>query len=187
MSLDNGSSDAVDELEDNGSRRHYMGWAGEKLQYAEVNVRRRCDGCFHRINIDLRRLSSDLRDWLNVPDATIDHNAACAKKHPGTGTWLVKSPQFSRWLTEENSIMWLNGFAGSGKSVLCSTAIQFALRHRRSDPNVGIAFFYFTFNDESKQDVSAMLRALSEQSIRWNEAWKCTICPYMLEQNVLLC
>lgn len=105
-------------------------------------------------------ISSDLRDWLKAPDATIDHNAACAKKHPGTGTWLVKSPQFSRWLTEENSIMWLNGFAGSGKSVLCSTAIQFALRHRRSDPKVGIAFFYFTFNDESKQDVSAMLRAL---------------------------
>ena len=56
--------------------------------------------------------------------------------------------------------MWLNRFAGSGKLVLCSTAIQFALRHRRSDPKVGIAFFYFTFNDESKQDVSAMLRAL---------------------------
>ena len=106
------------------------------------------------------QMSSDLRDWLKAPDATIDHNAACTKKHPGTGTWLVKSPQFSRWLTEENSVMWLNGFAGSGKSVLCSTAIQFALRHRRSDPKVGIAFFYFTFNDESKQDVSAMARAL---------------------------
>lgn len=116
-----------------------------------------------KVLLDLVRtgqVSSDLRDWLKAPDATIDHNAACAKKHPGTGTWLVKSPQFSRWLTEENSIMWLNGFAGSGKSVLCSTAIQFALRHRRSDPKVGIAFFYFTFNDESKQDVSAMLRAL---------------------------
>ena len=116
-----------------------------------------------KVLLDLVRtsqISSNLRDWLNVPDVTIDHNAACTKKHPGTGTWLVKSPQFSRWLIEENSIMWLNGFAGSGKSVLCSTAIQFALRHRRSDPKVGIAFFYFTFNDKSKQDVSAMLRAL---------------------------
>ncbi len=116
-----------------------------------------------KVLLDLVRtgqISSNLRDWLKAPDATIDHNTACAKKHPGTGTWLVKSPQFSRWLTEENSIMWLNGFAGSGKSVLCSTAIQFALRHRRSNLSVGIAFFYFTFNDESKQDLSAMLRAL---------------------------
>ncbi|KAL9100680.1 MAG: hypothetical protein Q9163_003967 [Psora crenata] len=116
-----------------------------------------------KVLLDLVRtdqISSSLLDWLKAPDATKEHNEACEKKHPGTGTWLVKSSQFSRWLTEENSIMWLNGFAGSGKSVLCSTAILFALRHRRSDPNVGIAFFYFTFNDESKQDVSAMLRAL---------------------------
>src|SRR5205085_11269328 len=50
--------------------------------------------------------------------------------------------------------------SGCGKSVLCSTAIQYTFRHRRSDPDVGIAFFYFTFNDESKQDESAILRAL---------------------------
>ncbi len=75
--------------------------------------------------------------------------------------------------------MWLNGFAGSGKSVLCSTAIQFALRHRRSDPNVGIAFFYFTFNDESKQDVSAMLRALSRIYPYLNN-----IVSYYLDHNV---
>ena len=119
-----------------------------------------------KVLLDLVRssqISSSLRHWLNAPDATVDHNTACAKKHPGTGTWLFKDDQFSKWLIEENSITWLNGFAGSGKSVLCSTAIQLVLRHRGSDFNVGIAFFYFTFNDESKQDVSAMLRALLQQ------------------------
>ena len=106
------------------------------------------------------QISSDLRDWLKAPDATINHNAACAKKHPGTGMWLVRSPEFLKWLTVENSVLWMNGFAGSGKSILCSTAIQFALRRRGSDPSVGVAFFYFTFNDDSKQDESGMLRAL---------------------------
>lgn len=106
------------------------------------------------------QVSSDLRDWLKAPDTTIDHEAACRKKHPGTGTWLTKSARFSRWLTEENSILWLNGFAGSGKSVLCSTAIQSVLRHRRSDPSIGITFFYFEFNDKSKQNDTDMLRAL---------------------------
>ncbi|KAM0799534.1 ankyrin repeat-containing domain protein [Usnea florida] len=42
------------------------------------------------------------------------HNALCVKRYPGTGMWLVKSSQFARWLVEENSVMWLNGFAGSG-------------------------------------------------------------------------
>ncbi len=110
--------------------------------------------------VKTNQISSSLCGWLKAPDATIDHNAACLKKHPGTGLWLIEDPRFSRWLIEENSILWLNGFAGSGKSVLCSTVIQFVLRHRRSDPRIGIAFFYFTFNDESKRDESGMLRAL---------------------------
>jgi hypothetical protein len=74
--------------------------------------------------------------------------------------WFVKSPIFTTWLIQDNSFLWLSRFAGGGKSVLCSTAIQYTFRHKRSDQGVGIAFFYFTFNDESKQDESAMLRAL---------------------------
>ena len=110
--------------------------------------------------VKTNQISSNICHWLKAPDATIDHNAACLKKHPGTGLWLIEDSRFANWLIEHNSVLWLNGFAGSGKSVLCSTAIQHVLRHRRSDPKIGIAFFYFTFNNESKQDESAMLRAL---------------------------
>jgi ankyrin repeat domain-containing protein 50 len=106
------------------------------------------------------QISSTICDWLKAPDVTINHNAACAKRHPGTGIWFVNGSTFITWLTQDRSFFWLNGFAGCGKSVLCSTAIQYTFRHKRSNPGVGIAFFYFTFNDESKQDDSAMLRAL---------------------------
>jgi hypothetical protein len=108
--------------------------------------------------IKARQISRDVNDWLKAPDASINHNEACAKKHPGTGTWFVKSEAYTRWLTENNSLLWLQGFAGCGKSVLCSTIIQSVFRHRNSDPRIGIAFFYFTFNDQAKQDESAMLR-----------------------------
>ncbi|KAI0869159.1 hypothetical protein GGS24DRAFT_512427 [Hypoxylon argillaceum] len=74
--------------------------------------------------------------------------------------WLVQGAEFSSWLGSPKSFLWLRGFAGCGKSVLCSTAIEYAFRHRRSDPKVGVAFFFFTFNDEGKQSASAMLRAL---------------------------
>lgn len=106
------------------------------------------------------QISSGLRDWLNAPDAFVDYNAACAKKYRGTGLWLLKSDEFSSWLEGENTIIWLTGFAGSGKSVLCSTAIQYVLRRCGYHRNIGIAFFYFTFNDGSKQNESSMIRAL---------------------------
>ena len=96
------------------------------------------------------QISANICDWLKVPDATINHNAAFAKKHPGTWIWFVNSSIFTAWLTEKNSFLWLNGFAGSGKSVLSSTTIQFAIWHRKSNPQIGITFFYFIFNDKSK-------------------------------------
>lgn len=106
------------------------------------------------------QISSAVRDWLRAPDATINHNAACTKRHPGTGIWLVKSSVFITWLDQNNSFLWLSGFAGCGKSILCSTAIQYSFRRKRADPRIGIAFFYFTFNDDFKRDESAMLRTL---------------------------
>ena len=113
--------------------------------------------------VKTHQISAKICDWLKAPDATVNHNVAFAKKHPGTGIWFINSSLFTAWLTENNSFLWLNGFAGSGKLVLSSTTIQFAFRHRRSNPQIGIAFFYFAFNDESKQDESAMLRALLMQ------------------------
>ena len=151
--------------EDIGEIRGNLSIAMDVLQFKE-NKNTQDDIADIKLLLDLVRasqISGNIRDWLKAPDATVDHNAACAKRHHGTGAWFVKSSTFKTWLIEENSFLWLNGFAGSGKSVLSSTAIQFAFRHRRSNPSIGIAFFYFTFNDESKQDESAMLRALLMQ------------------------
>ncbi|KAK7414588.1 hypothetical protein QQZ08_012523 [Neonectria magnoliae] len=106
------------------------------------------------------QVSSGIREWLKAPDATIGFNEAVKKKHPGTGLWFVKGTAFMAWLEKPRSFLWLVGFAGCGKSVLCSTAIQYAFRHRRANQSIAIAFSFFTFNDEGKQDVSAMLRAL---------------------------
>ncbi|KAI0133749.1 hypothetical protein BJ170DRAFT_607348 [Xylariales sp. AK1849] len=106
------------------------------------------------------QISSDIRDWLRAPDTSVNYNEACKKSYGSTGLWLVKGASFSSWLAKPNSFLWLNGFAGCGKSVLCSTAIQHAFRHRRSNPRIGIAFFFFTFSDNSKQSASAMLRVL---------------------------
>lgn len=111
-------------------------------------------------SVQTQQLAAGVRQWLSAPDAIIDYNTACAKRHSGTGQWFVQSPDFTSWLQQGNSFLWLYGFAGSGKSVLCSTAIQHAFRNAWSQAKSAVAFFFFTFSDESKQDTSALLRAL---------------------------
>lgn len=105
-------------------------------------------------------LSFMVRTWLMAPDASLNHKAACAKRYQSTGLWFINSYQYKNWLVERNSFLWLNGFAGCGKSVLCSTAIQYTFRELKQRSGVGIAYFYFAFNDESKKSDDNMLRAL---------------------------
>ncbi|KAK6860857.1 hypothetical protein PG995_004493 [Apiospora arundinis] len=99
------------------------------------------------------QISSELQSWLKAPDATINFNEACKKsiRVLGSGS-STANPSMLGFIA--------HGFAGCGKSVLCSTAIQHAFRHRRSHPRIAIAFFFFTFNDKNKQDASSLLRAL---------------------------
>lgn len=106
------------------------------------------------------RVSAGVRNWLAGPDATIDLNRISQKRHATTGQWLVRGSSFMIWLRKENSFLWLHDLAGCGKSVLCSITIHHAIRQQQAEPDSATAFLLFTFNDISKQDESAALRAL---------------------------
>lgn len=106
------------------------------------------------------RVSSAIRSWLDAPDATVNHNSICAKRRAETGIWFIDGKHYHEWLDWDNSFLWLNGFAGCGKSVLCSTVIQHTFLQKILKADIGIAFFYFTFSDQFKQDESAMAKAL---------------------------
>ncbi|KAL4867877.1 hypothetical protein BDV12DRAFT_186298 [Aspergillus spectabilis] len=120
--------------------------------------------------MDANHVSSKVRDWLAAPDVTSNHQSACDKHHTGTGLWFVNGSSFKNWLVERNSFLWVHGFAGCGKSVLCSTAIQSTLSETQHCHGVGVGFFYFSFNDKSKIRISGMLRALLLQlSVQLND------------------
>lgn len=114
------------------------------------------------------QISSEIQDWLKAPDASSNHNAALDQRHADTGRWFLESDAFHAWLTRENSFLWLRGFAGCGKTVLCSTTIQH-IRDRRDGTDVGIAYFYFSFADDSNRDEKAMLRAFILQ-LAWRSS-----------------
>ncbi|KAL4890603.1 hypothetical protein BDV59DRAFT_184272 [Aspergillus ambiguus] len=101
--------------------------------------------------IQANQLSSDVRNWLKAPDVTVNHNSARSKHHPGTGDWLIHDSRFITWTTQANSFLWLNGFAGCGKSVLCSTIIHHIFNQQQHQTNIGIAFFLLYVYGQHKE------------------------------------
>jgi hypothetical protein len=89
--------------------------------------------------------------WLSPPDPFSNHDAAVDKRRRDTGQWLLESAQLVEWRESEDSFLWLYGFAGCGKTILASTAIENTRNHCQSRPDCAIAVFYFDFNDVAKQ------------------------------------
>ncbi|KAI1387790.1 ankyrin repeat-containing domain protein [Hypoxylon trugodes] len=139
-----------------GRRRRFGGAVQVVFRPLAQNILIQRDTHYTRGVVD----NSELRDWLKAPNVSDNLNWALERSTDGTGDWFVDSDEFSTWFANQHSLLWLKGFSGCGKTFLCSTAIDHLLRHRESRQKIGVAFFFFTFNDQSKQDASAMLRAL---------------------------
>lgn len=103
------------------------------------------------------------RAWLSAPDSPLNHNDACKKRQPKTGSWFVASPEFSAWKTNPDSFLWLHGIAGCGKTILSSTIIEDVFRHCHLKSTYAVVYFYFDFNDDEKQLHEKMIRSLISQ------------------------
>ncbi|UKZ46575.1 hypothetical protein TrVGV298_000780 [Trichoderma virens] len=115
-----------------------------------------------------RKEREELLKWLCDIDPSSNYNTAREMHEVGTNEWLVKdSEEFKAWETNDGSLLWLHGKAGSGKSVLSSSVINYLNDKYKSQPSTAIAYYYFSFSDAKKQEVGGMLASLVKQ------IWSC--------------
>jgi Cdc6-like AAA superfamily ATPase len=116
-------------------------------------------------------------DWLSTTDPVLNHLAACAEHQPGTGNWLLESASFKRWLDGQISFLWIQGISGSGKTVLSSTLIDTVSSwcDMPHTPRSCLGYFYFDFNDESKQSPLGALRSVIRQISRGKDLPTCVL------------
>lgn len=93
----------------------------------------------------------------------------CYRKHQrGTGEWFTQGPKFEKWRTNPNSFVWLYGSTGCGKTILSSTIIDYIQLNHVVKTKSALAYYYFDFNDTSKQKsanfVSSLLADLYTQN-----------------------
>jgi hypothetical protein len=108
-----------------------------------------------------RRISS----WVSPTDPWENHRTARKQHEPETGAWLLQSETYRAWKagSDGHRHLWLYGPAGSGKTILCSTAIEDVQAQCRGSANVGQAIFYFSFSDQTKQTYESLVRSVVVQ------------------------
>ncbi|THU84415.1 hypothetical protein K435DRAFT_971163, partial [Dendrothele bispora CBS 962.96] len=89
----------------------------------------------------------DIRKWIGAPDPSTNFVAACNKMTEGTGLWLVNDVNFEEW-KNQGGLFWLQGKAGSGKTFLCTTAIN-TLKDSGKPSGKPVFYFYFDSLDSS--------------------------------------
>ncbi|CZR60767.1 uncharacterized protein PAC_10663 [Phialocephala subalpina] len=106
---------------------------------------------------------AELLKWLSDVNPSTNYNSLIEKRGISAANWVFEDENVQKWETNADSLLWLNGKVGSGKSVLSAMAIRWITELHGSNPNVAIAYWYFSFSDQKKQSVHEMLRSLTKQ------------------------
>ncbi|KAF9874232.1 ankyrin repeat protein [Colletotrichum karsti] len=92
-------------------------------------------------------------------------------RHPRTGLWLQRLPEFQHWLQHPDSKLWLKGIPGAGKTVLAGSIIEAAMG--KSTETIPSAFFFCDYKEPQTHEVETILMALVYQlAIQNEEAYK---------------
>lgn len=80
-----------------------------------------------------------LLDWLTSIDPSENYNSARRRHKDKTGDWLIKENEdFKQWQQNPNSLLWLHGKAGSGKSVLRYVSNTITCSTRQADTFIAV-------------------------------------------------
>jgi hypothetical protein len=67
-------------------------------------------GQAQQISHDQKKVREDFLNWISPHDYEEAHDNIYAKKHPGTGEWLLQTKEFKSWVDSSTSaLLWCHG------------------------------------------------------------------------------
>lgn len=110
---------------------------------------------------------------------------AAKQRTQNTGRWFLQGSVYNGWKPRPDSILWLSGRPGTGKTTLCSAIIE-DLMVQRHDESL-LAFFYFKFDQPGKDSLVSLLKSLLQQfAVQWSSAVDILKVSYRNHGNGLL-
>ncbi|KAI9447263.1 hypothetical protein BJY52DRAFT_361263 [Lactarius psammicola] len=140
---------------------------------------KKSNGAVHQIANDMGEMKDDLgeikwiqieqdvQNWFSPPDPSVNYNIACEAYHEGTAVWFFKGSKFKEWELI-GSLLWIHGKPGSGKTIICTAIIKYVMSLRDAGL-AALAYFYFDFRNEEKQNLRNLLTSLLIQLSAYSE------------------
>ncbi|KAI7317640.1 hypothetical protein KC315_g10342 [Hortaea werneckii] len=113
-----------------------------------------------------RDLLVTIQKRLASPDPSPNLRKALKLRSPNTGKWYLQGPQFEALKGKDSYFGWLKGSTGSGKTILSAGIIDSLQQFCDKDPARSLAYFFFDFNDATKQDANTMVKSLLSQCLK---------------------
>ncbi|KAJ5177145.1 uncharacterized protein N7482_003022 [Penicillium canariense] len=119
----------------------------------------------NRANHDLvsnQKGSTDLKTVLAIPEfPDVDYIFFQDQWTEGTNSWFVQEEAYSEWFDSQKPapyLLWVNGGAATGKSVLSSFVIN-----QLAEQDINCQYFFIRFSDRKKRSLSLLLRSIAYQ------------------------
>ncbi|KAJ0164028.1 Ankyrin-1 [Colletotrichum tanaceti] len=105
-------------------------------------------------------IKRDLHAWLGSPSSNDLYDDSIQKRLKGTCEWILERDNVLEWLSPDTSpdgagVLWINGPAGFGKTVLCARLVEF-LSSRLQTP---VAHFFLSSKFEGRDDPYTAVRS----------------------------
>ena len=113
----------------------------------------------------------DILEWLTPVDYVSQQSDYINKREPGTGQWLLDSPEFQSWVSATGKrTLFCPGIPGAGKTILTAVAIEELTTMFEDNSSVAIAFVFCNFRREHQQSTRNLLASLLRQVAQRNSS-----------------
>lgn len=116
---------------------------------------------------EAHQMRDKILDWLVHPEPSEIHETVRRDRNnrAKTDRWFLSGSTFKQFEESPQSVLWLHGDSGCGKSVLCSAVIDHIRAVQSRDSRTELAYWYFTVTDKKRTSVDGFLRALIVQLV----------------------
>lgn len=114
------------------------------------------------------RERKEILQWLSTKDFDLHQESMLDKRWSGTGDWLLEHESFKDWLlgAGKSRLLWCNGGAGTGKSVVCSVVVDHIQRQLAQDSqNSRLVYAYFDYQHREQSQTREIVGSLAKHLV----------------------